>query len=79
MSRTKTATQRKPPVDGAVQAYWLAPAEEEDAFAWVAENHPSAKRGWEAVEVDYRLGASDGTWIMVELWAIPPRVAGEAL
>lgn len=67
MTHTRKA---KAPVEGASRCYVLTPSTAEDAYAWAAQR--MRERGFEPIEEDYRLGAQDHVWVMVELWAIAP-------
>lgn len=74
MSRTKTATQRRAPVEGAIPWYTLVPADSEDAYAFAAQRARS--KGYTPVEQGWRYGAAAAGWIMVEHWVMPPQAAG---
>ena len=67
MSRAKT----RAPVKGASRCYVLTPSSEEDAYAWAACR--LTERGWTPIDQGWAIPDQHGTWIMVELWAIPPR------
>lgn len=80
MSRTKTATQRRAPVEGAVLFYTLVPETEEDLYAFARATVERMDRGYTPIPEGWRKGAAAAGWIMVAHWVIPPpRVAGEAL
>jgi hypothetical protein len=68
-ARARTGGQ-KPPEPGASRAYVLTPVNEPDVVAWAIAKQRSI--GWTVLEEDWRLGARDDVWVMVELWAIPP-------
>ena len=62
----------KAPVEGAILTTRVAPASEEDPVAWVAERLRAVD--WEPCEGHGEVNPemSSKTWVMVELWAIPP-------
>ena len=70
MSCTMTRRKATAPVPGASRCYVLTPVTAEDAYAWAAARMQA--KGWEVIEEGYRIGATGGPWLMVELWAVPP-------